>query len=47
MLSLGVFHIRGDLACMVGFVGTIILSIVGFGVSFVHSITDGLGGVMN
>ncbi|UUV99636.1 L-lactate permease [Vagococcus luciliae] len=46
ILSLGVFHIRGDLACMIGFVGTIILSIVGFGFSFVHSITAGLEGVM-
>ncbi|MDV3961284.1 lactate permease, partial [Elizabethkingia anophelis] len=45
ILSLGVFHIRGDLACMIGFVGTIIVSMIGFGFSFVHSITAGLEGV--
>lgn len=46
ILSLGVFHIRGDIACMIGFVGTIILSMIGFGFSFVHSITAGLDGIM-
>ena len=46
ILSLGVFHIRGDVACMIGFVGTIILSIVGFDFSFVHSLTAGVDGVM-
>jgi len=46
ILSLGVFHIRGDIACLIGFVGTIILSIVGFDFSFAHGITAGLDGVM-
>lgn len=46
ILSLGVFHIRGDIACMIGFVGTIILSMIGFDFSFVHSMTAGLDGIM-
>ncbi|MBA1394255.1 L-lactate permease, partial [Lactobacillus sp. XV13L] len=46
ILSLGVFHVRGDLACVIGFVGAIILSIVGFNFSFTNSITAGLDGII-
>lgn len=46
ILSLGVFHIRGDIACMIGFVGTIILSMIGFDFSFIHGVTAGLDGIM-
>jgi len=46
ILSLGVFHIRGDIACLIGFVGTIILSMIGFDFSFIHGLTAGLDGVM-
>ncbi|BDR61108.1 L-lactate permease [Lactobacillus xylocopicola] len=46
ILSLGVFHVRGDLACVIGFVGAIVLSIVGFGFSIPDSLTAGLDGIM-
>lgn len=46
IISLGVFHVRGDVACAIGFVGAIILSILGFNFSFINSITAGMDGIM-
>lgn len=46
IISLGVFHVRGDVACAIGFVGAIALSIIGFNFSFINSITAGLDGIM-
>ena len=46
ILSLGVFHIRGDLACLIGFALSLILSIVGFHFSFSNSITAGIDGII-
>lgn len=46
VISLGVFHVRGDVACAIGFVGAIVLSILGFNFSFINSITAGMDGIM-
>ena len=46
ILSLGVFRIRGDLSCLIGFALSIILSIVGFHFSFSNSITAGIDGII-
>ena len=46
VISLGVFHVRGDVACAVGLIVTIVLSIFGFNFSFINSITAGMDGIM-
>lgn len=46
IISLGVFHVRGDVACAIGFVGAIVLSVLGFNFSFINSITAGMDGIM-
>ncbi|MGO3731924.1 MAG: L-lactate permease [Vagococcus sp.] len=45
ILSLGVFKMRGDIACLIGLGITIVLSIVGFGFPVMHSVTAALEGV--
>lgn len=45
ILSLGVFKMRGDLACLIGLGITIVLSIVGFSFPVMHSITAALEGI--
>lgn len=46
ILSLGVFKIRGDIACMIGLVITIIISILGFKFSVTDSLTASLEGIV-
>jgi len=46
ILSLGVFKMRGDLACLIGLVLTIILSMVGFHFSAKESLSAALEGIV-
>lgn len=46
ILSLGVFKMRGDLACLIGLVLTIILSMVGFHFSGKESLSAALEGIV-
>lgn len=46
ILSLGVFKMRGDLACLIGLVITIILSIIGFNFTVVESLSAALEGIV-
>lgn len=46
ILSLGVFKMRGDIACMIGLALTIVLSIIGFDFPVMHSLTAAAEGLV-